>query len=688
MRNKKNISILETRSNKSTGFFIDSLSEVKKLGLIFFFLLPHFVLSGSNLRDKEKQQIQQYKISNVNTTTVKNILIDAFLNSKQNPKGILEKTITQAEDIKYLNNSELASLNNLVIAQSYFHLLDTTKGSYFLELAFSKSKENSSVELNVLAELLEINRLKQKGDLKSALINLERCIQDNYTYLQHENLRFTLFYIYLELLENQGKFKKGLSLFEEAEFFKFENYPLSYQKKLEVKQAWLFSQDDQYTESIKIIGNLNLSDSRDIEYLHSYLKLNLKYNRHEKLTADLLSLLEDSLSKNSFVPFSILSQPDLHQNLSVEFLASFEKAYKLIKPFKLIAIESEIANTLALLYTNLSDYAAALTYAEKHKELYQQVLQQKRSTMAKQIELQLLLDEKALTLNLLKAIYSKSNQNLNTAKRNNWLLGIFTLFLLITSMLVFGYTRKNKKLQLILEKQKQQLKTELKTKDKLLSIIGHDLKSPIKNLMGTIELAEQKLLTKEELSEILQNLKSKNVLVTETLESLTKWGSILLNQKNNLTSTEVNINATFEKIIDIYQPLIISKNIRIEKRIDPDLNVFLQEDLAFFCLRNLISNAIKFSYPNGTIIFTASNTSDFLSIKVTDNGVGIDLDKLETIFSKESFYTSLGTNNEKGTGLGLKLIKEFTNRYQWIFNIKPLDKGTEAELLIPNSTRK
>lgn len=198
------------------------------------------------------------------------------------------------------------------------------------------------------------------------------------------------------------------------------------------------------------------------------------------------------------------------------------------------------------------------------------------------------------------------------------------------------------------------------TKDKMFSIISHDLRGPIGNLKMMIEYIAENHEDFEtaEIIEIIKSLKTSSSQTYELLENLLNWAK---SQQNILEYNPdiFNLKETFESIINFSQEIAYSKNIIIERKIQENLYVLADENMLKTILRNLISNAIKFTQNNGKIIIEAKDDGDMILASVKDNGVGISDENLMKIFDQNTFITTYGTNHEKGSGLGLKLCKEF-----------------------------
>lgn len=198
------------------------------------------------------------------------------------------------------------------------------------------------------------------------------------------------------------------------------------------------------------------------------------------------------------------------------------------------------------------------------------------------------------------------------------------------------------------------------TKDRFFSIIGHDLKSPFNSIVGFSEILLEKINKKdyngiEKHAEIIHDSSHRVInLLTNLLEwSRTQTGKIEF--KPEYLELEVQINDVVELLNDSAQ----RKSIFISKRLPHNIPVVADKSMIKTILRNLISNAIKFTNPGGEIIISVEQNSKELIVSVADNGVGIKKEDINNLFRIDCSTSTFGTNEETGTGLGLLLCKEF-----------------------------
>lgn len=203
-----------------------------------------------------------------------------------------------------------------------------------------------------------------------------------------------------------------------------------------------------------------------------------------------------------------------------------------------------------------------------------------------------------------------------------------------------------------------QLNQSNAVKDRLLSIIAHDLKTPLNNIVMVLDEIDKDAFSPDERAIIIEALKSQTDVTIETLENLLKWGQSQLNGVK-VKPENLKIETQVNRVIEFAKAQANAKGIELVNECKEDFNLYMDKEHFSFILRNYIANAIKFSNENGKIeIKVESISNSMLKISVVDHGMGIKDDDQVTIF-KQAPKVNYGTNNEKGTGLGLALCKEF-----------------------------
>jgi signal transduction histidine kinase len=206
--------------------------------------------------------------------------------------------------------------------------------------------------------------------------------------------------------------------------------------------------------------------------------------------------------------------------------------------------------------------------------------------------------------------------------------------------------------------QNQQLERINSEKNKLMSIIAHDLRGPLSNIQNYLELVHAYGLDNEE-REVVEG-----DLLNVTKNTLNMLSKLLIWSKSQMEGvvvklSDVNLHDTLKNTLELERILALKKEITLTYKIDPSITVVADTDMLQLVVRNLVSNAIKFTHEGGTVDISTQMVLNDCKITVTDNGKGISYDQQLDIFSLTAKST-FGTKNEKGVGLGLLLCKEFT----------------------------
>lgn len=274
--------------------------------------------------------------------------------------------------------------------------------------------------------------------------------------------------------------------------------------------------------------------------------------------------------------------------------------------------------------------------------------------------------------------------------RNSLIAG----FILVTiiALGIFAAYRAKRKTNLLLEEKNrhisshhedlERLNAELKasnaTKDKFFSILAHDLRSPFFGFLGlSEELAQNaETLTREEVSEYAGIINQSAKKIFNLVNNLLEW-SLLQSGRINPEFQKLNIHDEVENIKGLFISAALNKSITIDNNIDVSETAYADQKMVETILRNLISNAIKFTGIGGHVSISSKSAEEFLEISVSDSGIGMEKEAAEKIFRIDSSQSAKGTRGETGSGLGLVLCKELTEKNGGRVSVESqLGKGT------------
>ena len=202
------------------------------------------------------------------------------------------------------------------------------------------------------------------------------------------------------------------------------------------------------------------------------------------------------------------------------------------------------------------------------------------------------------------------------------------------------------------------------TKDKFFSIISHDLRGPLGGLMQILEILndDYNSLDEKEKKEIISEAVGSAKSTYNLMENLLEWSRIQTG-KIKYHPESLELLQLINEITSLYNQNLKNKNISIKVNVEPDISISADKKMIETILRNLISNAIKFTNQNGAVTLDSVKDDDIIIVKVSDTGIGISEENLSKLFKIDVNHSTKGTAKESGTGLGLILCKELIEKH-------------------------
>lgn len=233
-----------------------------------------------------------------------------------------------------------------------------------------------------------------------------------------------------------------------------------------------------------------------------------------------------------------------------------------------------------------------------------------------------------------------------------------------------------------IEVQRAELERLNATKDRFFSIIGHDLRSPVSSLKVATDLIQHytKKGETEKLAEVGLKINTAVNNVNQLLDNLINWS---MSQRDLLTCEPkmILVKDVVSRVEEIYKESILAKDIHIESHLTDECIVFADLNMSMAVFRNVLGNAIKFSHSGCPISITSQCTTSEMIIVITDQGVGMPSEKLDILFQLREKKSTLGTMREKGTGLGMVLVKDFMELNEGFVRVESEPgKGTSVTL--------
>jgi len=268
--------------------------------------------------------------------------------------------------------------------------------------------------------------------------------------------------------------------------------------------------------------------------------------------------------------------------------------------------------------------------------------------------------------------------------------GVIAILIVIIFTLLFFYIKKARESKTntqLLSKQNAELHDANLTKEKFLSILGHDLKNPFNSVLGFSNLIidQWESLEEKERFHITNEIYSSVQSIYELLDNLLIWSSTQ-SESTRPIPENFDINESVLQVYEIFRNQANFKNINVRLEISGKKKVVADPNMIATVIRNLLSNSLKFTHEGGQIVIRTQRKADAVEFSISDNGKGILPEDLKRIFENKDHHTTKGTSNETGSGLGLLLAKEFIQRSKgliWVES-KP-GKGSLFTFTLPVS---
>jgi signal transduction histidine kinase len=500
-------------------------------------------------------------------------------------------------------------------------------------------------------------------------------------YEENENKRMTAmlytnigtnYSLWLPPSKAREYYAKAVSLYEEendpvAEATTLNNIGDTYSEEENYSKAI-----DYYKNALEVLGNSTNSIFVAVFQVglgEAYLKLNnidrAKYFTNRALVLFNKNKHNEGIARAKTVLGGVKILEDDYQGAN----KLLDEAMEIADDCDIKDLKAELCAEFADLRLKEKNYKEALEYTKAHFEIKDSLLNKYKGQQLNEFMAQMEVSQKEAEIGLLQK--DSAIKSLEIKRKSTQVLAlIFAIVVLVilSSVVLYFQIQKKKTLELV-EIQNQQISDQndklivaSEMQNKILSIIGHDLTSSVGGLKEMLSLVDDNpgSFTAEELLSIVPSMKDAVDDTYFLLANLLSWaknqgGNYNVDIKSCKLSSIVNQNLSFLK------NSILKKSIRVKSSIDDDVRIQFDENMLGMVVRNLISNAVKFTPRNGTIEIYTDTREDKILFCVKDTGIGISNENQKKLFSKEHVST-FGTDNEKGTGLGLGLCKEFITK--------------------------
>ncbi|MEJ1241324.1 tetratricopeptide repeat-containing sensor histidine kinase [Chryseolinea sp. T2] len=355
------------------------------------------------------------------------------------------------------------------------------------------------------------------------------------------------------------------------------------------------------------------------------------------------------------------------QNRYDQALANLETSLTVAKELNARILEIKCYNQLSQLWEMKADYQKSLMYYKQYKQLEDSLFSQELQGKLLRSQLRFETESRDSQIAMLSQKDAHQSSELRKQEFVRNILAVVMALSVILLISVYRSGRRRRQINTLLlqhqeemEKRSEELERLNQVKDKFFSIISHDLRSPINALSGLLDLLDKGAVSASELPKHIKELKARFNHTRTLLNNLLDW-TLLQMDKLSVQAAKIDIYNIVEENIQLLTS-VQSKDIRLINEVPRNAIGFADSNTINLVIRNLITNAIKFTNDGGTVRIASREKDSEWLVSVKDNGVGMNNDVLKMLFDKTSPYTTRGTANEKGTGLGLILCKEFVEK--------------------------
>lgn len=612
------------------------------------------------------------------------------LGNAYSSKGEFEQSIefyTKSMEHRERSNDMLKvsySLSNLSFSlqnlKRYSEAMDALKRAASICNSIGNAQDEALINQQIAAlykNLQDLNRSLEYA-LKAVNINLSNNITtglaNNYNFigLLHKDLKnFDLaeeYFLKSLKIWQQEKNEEGLSN-------TYNNLGIVYDEKKDAQKAL-----EYYSKSLEL--SKKLEDLKGIAVAYNnigYLSIRINqidagidsYLKSIKISHD-LNDIESYLNTYNNIAIAYLKKNNIEK--SEEYVNLVLKEFDKVKD---LAIIQETYKILSNINSKKGNFKKAFEYKTIELAYNDTLYTQQQTSNIIEMQTRFETEAKEREIQILKKdndIKQLEFERQRFFQRILIIISILFLIILVGGAMSFRYIRRSNKLleqkniefenaNIKLIESEKNLRELNATKDKLFSIIAHDLKNPFNALMGFSDLLDKNynFLSEEERKEYIGVVSDSTQNLYKLLDNLLQWTRT---QTGAITyiSENFKLYPLIKQEVDILSPNADKKKININLKVDETQNVFADKNSIATVVRNLVSNAIKFTSNGGWIEIDAKQNNKYVEISVSDSGIGIKGDDIDKIFMLDSSFTTKGTANESGTGLGLLLCKEFVEK--------------------------
>lgn len=619
---------------------------------LFFGLISSLVFGQGKLIDSLKTRLASE--DSVDLQVQLNIAIaDQF----QNPN----KKITYVRQALKLSQkgsktSQIEAYFNMAITNGMLGRLDSSEYFFREGLHLAQELNDSTYLSGIFNGLGNVSRMQ--GKLEEALTNYQNALEygvnaekiwraDVYTNIGGVYYHLGDFHSVLEAVK---KARSTYKQFEDKNNISYTSNLLS----IAFRGLNQFDSADFYNkEALEML--IKAKDTVQIIYNYinaQHIQSELRnYNKVIELATETFKLAEQfgerdpQISSKLQLAYSHLILGDVEKAKQ-----NAEDAYDLIIQYDFRSRLHEYYSMMTIIEAANGNYGELDGYFRMEKEFSDSLRSKDIRDKVSELNIKYKSTKKQQEIDRLNAQQEIKNLELGKARTRNIFLMIISILGLVLFTTVWIFYRQKIKIT-------KELEEANRSKDRLFSIIGHDLKNPLNAIISITSSLEKnhKIIPEEQLDTFIRHLDSSAKKLLGLLQNLLQW-SVSQSGALNFEPININLSSVMKETMDLFRMDVEAKSLQISTEINPDLMVHADYKMLFTIIRNLFSNAVKFTRKGGNIKLTAKQEPGFISLSISDNGVGMNEEQ------KKNLFTGSLSKSTSGTGLGLALCKEFVEK--------------------------
>lgn len=612
------------------------------------------------------------------------LLFPLLLTGQPNDLAILEKQLEHLGQ----DSSRVAALNQL--SAKYLPYKPELAKNYADEaLALAKEIKDKAGEIVALSKLAEYH-WRQSNYALSVEITMQSL---QLAEQQKDSAAMARGYRLLGIINTYGLKQYDRALLYEKQALAIYEQKKDYENMASLygNITWIYGNTGEHLDLAKAMATrgVNLADSLGNDQLvsYNYNSLGLIAKQQNKWDSALYFLQQSNdwaqkINDHAVIAFNQTIIGNIHlenRNYNLAYKA-FTEAETLSRSLNLRESLKDAYHGLSLTHQKNNNPTKAFEYLLRYTELKDSLVNWEITQKALMMEFELAEQKRQA-----KIIELEKATALATKEKNIY-LALITIGAVASAVIIGLIMRNNRErrmVNLLLQEKNAQLLHANGIKNKLFSIIGHDLRSPLHSLKGLLSLASRSEISEKEFKQFTPQLSQHVISVNETVDNLFQWSASQMDGWKH-EAVLFSTKAVVAKVFNLLSETANHKNIALINNCADDHMVTADQDQVELILRNLVHNGIKFTQEKGTVTVSSQVDKNFISISVTDTGVGMTSTQIEELFKKLDIRTTRGTKGERGTGLGLTLCQEMAqNNGGKILVQSEVGKSSTFLLLLP-----